>query len=245
MNIYTPQKPLISIHIPKCAGTSFSNILKSWFNSGFLQHYHNEKKNTPPQKHRLHTVFFKNHPRKGLCIHGHFNNNRDNGVCDYYPKTDQIITVMRDPFTLHVSNYFYVKKQAQNAYWAGKQHPIISNDWSIRDYLREIKKSYICHFLPSNITIKNYQQILEEQFLYIGIVENLQKSVDLLAKKLGFSSVAVQETNVSKWLEKIPDNSREEFITNNPLEMNIYDYAKKNFGNGSCFVPQHSKGNLE
>ena len=107
----------------------------------------------------------------------------------------------------------------------------IENDWSIRDYLRETKKSYICQFLPSNITLENYQQVLQEQFLYIGITESLQNSVNILAQKLGFSSMMVLETNVLERTESIPDGAREEFIKNNPLEMAVYRYAKGNFGN--------------
>jgi len=53
MNAYNPKKPLISIHIPKCAGTSFTDVLKIWFKGGFLRHYHNEKTNTSPKKHKI------------------------------------------------------------------------------------------------------------------------------------------------------------------------------------------------
>ena len=231
MNTYDPKKPLISIHIPKCAGSAFSNILKLWFTKGFRLHYHNEKQNKQPKKHNLYSGIFSKRLKRGLCIHGHFNNKRGNGVCDYYPEADQFITVIRDPFNLHLSNYFFVKRKGENSYRSGKRHPIIENAWNIKDYLKEAKKSYICQFLPSNITLENYQQVLEEQFLYIGITESLQNSVDLLAQKLGFSSMMVPVTNVSEWNESIPDGSREKFIENNPLEMAVYRYAKENFGN--------------
>ena len=53
MAVYNPEYPLISIHIPKCAGTSFYNVLKKWFGRKLLRHYHNEKFNRPPKKHKL------------------------------------------------------------------------------------------------------------------------------------------------------------------------------------------------
>lgn len=235
MKTYSPEQPLISIHIPKCAGTSFSNVLKSWFKRRYQIHYPNEKRNKPPKKHNLYTNFFGQKRRSGLCIHGHFNNDRGNGPNDYYPEADQLITILRDPFDLHLSTYFFVKrayKEKQGGEFRnGKLHPIIQNDWDLETYLKEVRKSYICSFLPSNITIDNYREILENQFIYIGISEQLQHSVDILSKKLGFPKRTVPIANVSKRTQQIPKNAREEFEENNPLEMAIYKLARNNWGN--------------
>ena len=234
MKTYNREKPLISIHIPKCAGSSFSKVLKTWFKGKYCRHYPDEINNKPPEKHDIYTGFWSKKLRPGICIHGHFNNNRGNGVYDYYPEADQFITILRDPFDLHVSIYFYVRRRAKiegGVYWAGKPHPIIENNWNIEIYLRENKKSYICQFLPPNLTLDNYQQVLEDQFVFVGISEELQHSVDLLANKLGFPSIPVHHTNVSTWDEPIPDNARGEFAENNPLEVAIYNYVKNNWEN--------------
>ena len=165
MKTYDPRKPLISIHIPKCAGSSFSHILEVWFKGGFLPHYHNEKLDEPPKKYNLHTGNFFKKLRQGICIHGHFNNKRGNGVRDYYPEVDQFITIMRNPFDLHISTYFYVKREAQKqgggAFRSGKKHPILENGWSLEEYFREAKESYILRFFPSDITAENYRQVLD------------------------------------------------------------------------------------
>ena len=231
MKTYDPRKPLISIHIPKCAGTSFSNVLKSWFGKGFRSHYHNEKLDKPPERYALHTGLFSKNFKYGMCIHGHFNNARGIGVYDYYPETDQFITIIRNPFDLHISNYFYVRRLAKqdDAYRSGKQHAIIEKGWSLEDYLLERKKSYICNFLPPNITLDNYRQVLDEQFIFVGITENIQDSVNILAQKLNFPALKVPEANVSDWNERIPDGAQDEFIRHNPLEMAIYSYIKNSF----------------
>ena len=155
---------------------------------------------------------------------------------------------MRNPFNLHLSNYFYVKQLAQNgnAYRSGKQPEIIEKGWNLEDYLREVNKSYICHFLPSNITLDNYKQLLEEQFLFIGITENLQDSVNILSHKLNFPIMEVPESNVSEWNESIPDSAMEEFIDNNSLEMAIYNHVKNSLvkhlseHNPLCSTLKHS-----
>ena len=114
-------------------------------------------------------------------------------------------------------------------YYSGKPHPIIKNGWNLEDYLREVKKSFICNFLPANMTLKNYQKSIDEQFVFIGVSEYLQESVDLLANKLGFKTVqVVSKKNSSEWTETIPGKALGEFIMNNPLEMAIYNYVKNN-----------------
>lgn len=232
MKEYDPNKPLISIHIPKCAGSSFSNILISWFGKGFHPHYYDEKLNNPPKQYSLYDKLFEKKFKFGMCIHGHFNNDRKIGVRDYYPKIDQLITIIRNPFDLHVSNYFYVKRLSKNrhSYRSGKQHPIIEKGWNVRDYLRESKKSCLCQFLPSNISLENYKEILEEQFIFVGITEDIQNSVRILAQKLGFPDLKVPISNISTWDEKIPEWAQDEFISNNPLEMAIYNFAKNRIG---------------
>jgi len=77
--------------------------------------------------------------------------------------------------------------------------------------------------------MKNYRRILEERFVYVGVAEVLQTSVDTLANKLRFPSMQVSTKNVSPRNENVPAGAKEEFIKNNPLEMTIYEYALENF----------------
>ena len=224
MAVYNPEYPLISIHIPKCAGTSFYNVLKKWFGRKLLRHYHNEKFNRPPKKHKL-TAFLSKKFKYQICIHGHFNNKRGNGVSDYYPEVNQYITILRDPFEIHLSNYFYVKKLGKKAFRDGKHHEIIEKNLSLQQYLSYSNRSFYLSFLPQKISIDNYNQILDERFVYIGITEDLQASVNSLSEKLGFSTVSLPVKNISQRTEDVTEDMRNKFIQNNPLEMAIYEYA--------------------
>ena len=155
MKQYDPKKPLISIHLPKCGGTSFAEILKRWFGKEYLEHYHDERRNKHPRRYNLYQDPYRQHFIPNLCIHGHFNNERGNGVERYYPEVDQYITIIRDPFELHLSAYFFRKRREKehsgSVYWAGEPHPIIANNWNLEDYLRESKKSHLLSFFPSDI----------------------------------------------------------------------------------------------
>lgn len=230
MRQYDPSLPLISIHVPKCAGQSFAEVLRTWFGKGYLRHYYNEKLNKPPVKHNLHRGLFRRTYKPDICIHGHFNRERGIGVEDYYPEVQQFITILRDPFELHLSNYFFVQRLGDKAYRAGKAHSIIENQLDLAEYLQTATTSYLLKFLPADLTLENYREKLPEKFVFIGVAEKLQKSVDLLADVVGCRSSKVEEKNVSARTESIPDGAREEFIRNNPLEMAIYNFALEQIG---------------
>lgn len=233
MKVYDPSKPLISIHIPKCAGASFQVVLESWFGHNYRRHYHDEPNDSPPEKHALYLDDENTTFRPGLCIHGHFNHKRGNGVTDYYPEADQLITIIRDPFEHYLSHYFYAVRLLRDgrAYRAGKKHSLADRSPTLGKYLQQVRRSHICSFLPPGISLDNYREVLEASFVYIGITEELQRSVDILAQTLGFQRAKVPTINASERTEPIPDGAREEFEVNNPLEMAIYRFARDNWGN--------------
>ncbi|MCB0515832.1 MAG: sulfotransferase family 2 domain-containing protein [Bacteroidetes bacterium] len=108
---YNPNDILISIHIPKCGGTSLDAILQKWFGLGLHRHYFNTRSGALPEKARLKTWWGS--LRKGVCVHGHFNARKAYGVFDYYPQAKQFITVLRDPLEHLISTYYYELKVAK------------------------------------------------------------------------------------------------------------------------------------
>src|SRR5262245_8731415 len=128
MKLYDPEKPLISLHIPKCGGTSFRAVLQHWFGPNLYRHCFYERLTKPPRKYDL---------EGGMCIHGHFNRKRQIGVSDYYPEVDQFITILRDPFEMTVSRYFYAKGKGATRFRDG--HPVEAMQErfaDVRAYLR-------------------------------------------------------------------------------------------------------------
>jgi len=222
MKLYNAEKPLISIHVPKCGGTSFWAVLEQWFGANLYPHYFDERRNERPHRHEM---------RGGICIHGHFHKRRASGVREYYPEADQFIIMLRDLFELIVSRYFFAKREGENRFRDGKQVlPIREQFRDISDYLKRYgKRRYVLHFLPYKMTLDNYEEMFEQYFVYVGITEDLQTSVDALAKKLGFASVTVERLNTSVHDEEVTQGLREEFISNHPLEYAIYNYAVKNY----------------
>jgi hypothetical protein len=89
---------LISVHIPKCAGTTFHHLLRATHGRGLWLNYG--------------TAFTRAEAREGLvptgtdCIQGHF---LADTFRDLLP-TARLITWVRDPVERVVSNYHHCRR---------------------------------------------------------------------------------------------------------------------------------------
>jgi hypothetical protein len=227
MRDYDPDKPLISIHIPKCAGTSFNDVLKKWFGKGLHGHYYDEEHDRPPAKATFRPGLF-GRPRR-FCVHGHFNRTRGTGPLDYYPDADQYITILRDPFEVHVSHFFWAKRLGDNLYRGGEAHHLRDEAYDLARYLEEEPRSFLLNYMPYPLTEDDMAERIERDFVYVGVAEDLQTSVDRLADRLGFKRVKVPTLNVAKRYENLPEGARERFRKDNPVECALYDYALERY----------------
>jgi len=223
MRGYDKQKPLIMIHVPKTGGTSVKKIFKQWFGRNLHFHYFNEQKGKQPKKTRLKKIFSDEY-REDLCIFGHFNRTRGFGIESYYPEVKQFVTILRDPFELVVSEYFYLRKIGNE--WKD-QSRIPAND--IETYLKQITPNMLNHF-PFSLTLDNYSELLEKHFIHIGITEEMNTSVEVIAKKLGYDPPRkISTTNRTKRSQDVPYELKESFMERFPVEFAVYEFAKNNF----------------
>jgi hypothetical protein len=217
MRVYDPGKTLISIHIPKCAGQSIRQVLQKWFGNDFYTHYY-QTHNSPPEKVVL---------RPGMCIHGHFNKERRLGVADYYPNADQFITFLRNPLDIHVSNYFFWKQKARRRQielgiiCEGGEHDYRS----IEDFFSKRPESHMLQYFPAEITRSNYVSMVDSLFVFVGIAEKMDLSVQRLAQALNFKPVIAPRINTSEKDEWVADKTKERFMENNQLAFALYRYA--------------------
>lgn len=226
MKIYDSRKPLISLHVPKCAGQSFRRVLEIWFGDKLRFHYFQQRQAPPPR-----------HPwEPGICIHGHFNGARNLGVADYYPEADQFITVLRDPLEAAVSNYFYWKNKARdNQLRNGTLVRGGDQDYGdIDDFFRKRPKSNMFDFLPFRPTREAFMESFETSFVWVGMAERLQESVDGLAEILGFPKIRTARINVAPRDEDLSPALEEAFIENNALEFEIYRAWERKTRNPGC-----------
>lgn len=220
---YNSQAPLISLHIPKCGGQSIRRVLNQWFDSRFKIHYF-QQFNAMPPKHDL---------KPGLCIHGHFNRDKQMGADHYYPEIRQFITVVRDPLEMAISNYFFWKrKERARKLSLGLLKEGDSHDYrDIDDFFVKRPQSQLPLFMPMEITQENYRDIIDNYFVWIGFTDELQSCVDMFAQRLGFPKVEVAHINDSQRDEELSPAIRDRFLDRNRFAFEIIDYIRRKYGN--------------
>lgn len=222
MRRYDPTRALAAIHVPKCAGSSVQKVMKRWFGWKLLQHYFNEQTNEMPVHHRLEGGVFRS-GEAGVCVYGHFNRNRGFGVWDYYPGIRQFVTILRDPFEMAVSNYFHCHSQPKPWYREGRKQR--ASGASLAENLSRLEQTFLLQFFPMELTLDNWCEHIEEHFIWVGVTEHLQDSLDIIADKLGKPRRRVPVINTSPRSEEATDQMRQEFRDRHQLEYEVYEYA--------------------
>jgi hypothetical protein len=237
MRAYDRREPLISIHVPKCGGTSLTDVLRGWFGPGFYRHYYDETRGALPPRRDLRAglwrrTLLRQPYRAGLCLHGHFNRERGFGIQDYYPQVRQFITVLRDPFEIAISDYFFAKGRGEEWFVGGQRAPIRERYRDFADFFeREVlhRQSYIANHMPVDMTLDNFERVFAQQFIYVGITEDLPATVRRLAGKLGFPPVSVEHANPAPRDEAVAPGLREAFVRTHPLEYAMYEFARAHY----------------
>ncbi len=178
-----------------------------------------------PKKVRL-KKHFSNSFRKTVCIYGHFPYRKKGlGIKLYYPEVDQFITILRDPFERVVSSYFH-KKSINVGQWKDKLDFEVGD---LANYLSTIGNNSL-NLFPFEIKSDDYQELIIKKFIHIGITEDMDTSVKLIAKKLGFDPPKnIEFLNNSKRTQKIPYELKQAFMDKHQMEYAVYDFAKEYF----------------
>jgi len=222
MKSYDPHSPLIFIHVPKTAGSSVREVFKGWFGSGLIPHYFNEATASPPGRDPRFDCHSFNAP---VCVYGHFNRNRGFGVTDDYPDAMQFVTILRDPFEMAVSHYFYTLRASEN--W--KDRSRVPKD-NLANHLRNASPNMLNHF-PCAVTYENVWEVIESYFVEVGVTERLAESLQLIASALGKTSSSPSQIPRVNATERDTGNIdlaelRIEYRERFPLEFAVYDHVR-------------------
>lgn len=204
---------IISVHIPKTAGTSFRKALEKSYGPSLLLDYNHQRifdfllsrGYSLDSIHRewlkyykitslYRRIILKEKPPNNIeIIHGHFPANKY--YADYLLNKAKFITWIREPFERMISNYYFWK-QVSNDTPDLFVRKIFYENWSIEDYC-------FC------VTFKDYQSLFIGSFpitgfAFIGTVENYEADIDYLSKKiLGRELSALYENKTSYINENI------------------------------------------
>lgn len=209
-NIVRPKKKveLISIHIPKTAGTSLTKILKQQYPDAIELLYHNDLK----KNEQMWKGFKIKLKHRGIsCIHGHVPAN--NILRQYYPEA-KIITWMRDPIDRMISTYNFYKKMPIHH---NKVHEkFITKNWSLLDLAKVLgheTQSYFGDFKP-------------EDFDFIGFTIHQQHSLEALSHLMNWQYTAANVyENVNPKKVAFSDDIKEQLSDILKEEIELYNKA--------------------
>lgn len=165
---------LLSLHIPKTAGTSFRNILKVVYGENAVVRFDINNKGVV----RLNQEFYtnKNLPQAKV-IHGHFTYKDINTQFDL-PEDIQKITWLRNPVERVISNYFYLESRLKT---------LLNEEQNNLNILSKMQRSLIEYAkdeINRNRQSKFLSGITLEEFDFVGIQEDFENDLIEISKTL-------------------------------------------------------------
>ena len=239
---YNKNKPLVYIHIPKCAGSSVKPIFKKWYGTKFSQFY---------RIGGAYKLQIDAHKKKSL-VFGHFNSKYGLSVDKIFPDVDQYMTMLREPLDTHISAFFYYKKRFSGRFinppidhiawlfegmFSKKTREIIKaqRNWinsynNVEDWVENEPLNYANH-LPSYINKNNLSEIFKEKFVCVGLFDDIEKSMKKFSTALNKNYVAgsIKKKNVGSYVKNIDQGLVAKFISKNDFAYSIYEEAKLQF----------------
>ncbi len=210
---------IISLHIPKSAGTSFKMSLKSHFGRALLEDYGTRPLRLPFEKGRAKAESFnrKIKVRKYehlQCIHGHFL------AAKYAAFTGRAtyITWLRNPVDRLYSNYYHILRNRPGARDT-IPYKVKKENWSLEEYcFSPLLRNYCSNFFW-NFDISNFQ--------FIGIVENYEAELEFFFDRFLGASTYLYRENVNPYGEQvgIDPQLRIELEKFHSIDMSLYNMA--------------------
>lgn len=201
-------KPIIFLHIPKTAGTSFRAAAESWFGKrNLLFDYGAQARKTSHifrdlEKGKAEWSEVVKHVEKCRFITGHFPASRYindfNSTC--------FCTFVRDPVRRMISQYFHHKHK-------------LGYEKGIESFVEESRFHDHQHRLLAGISI--------EEMGFVGVTERYGESIALFNQCYGTKfAVAVRNQRVTNTQEKeVSESVIQRIRVNNPRDLRLYEKA--------------------
>lgn len=210
---------LISIHIPKTAGTSFRNTLKDVYGQEAVIRLDIELE-VPVVKVNEVAYQERQLPSWTRVAHGHFTYPLLQKHFDLPEKNIPVITWVRDPVERVISNYYYLSKiLAQELDEPSKGlNILLKMERKLMEYTRDP--------LSCNRISKYLRGIALEDFAFIGIQEHYSEDLNSLAKVLDWKDVEEYQYNrTGKSYDEVTPKQRDEIRALNDEDVRLYEKA--------------------
>ncbi|MFT4664004.1 MAG: hypothetical protein ACI8YQ_003541 [Polaribacter sp.] len=207
---------LVSIHIPKTAGTSFRNTLREVYGEQQVKRLDVD----PNKLHLEQELFQSNKLAKEIeVVHGHMYYNLLYDKFKIAPEVP-IVTWLRDPVERVISNYKYLSKRlAEELDEEGKGLNILSK-------MQRTLMEYAHDEMNRNRMSKFLEGLEPEDLYFIGISDYYSEDLKDLADLLGWKNVEEHRLNVTgKRVDDVSQNDRAAIRELNNLDVDLYQKA--------------------
>ena len=238
LNTNLQNHTLIFVHLPKSGGTTLSSVLrKKYKESEIFLVSGSQEKNKLCQ-----LPLEKRAGIKYLDGHNVF------GIHEYLPTPSHYITLLRNPIDRVVSHYYYVLRRP-NHYL---HQIVVNNNMDIEEYVasgisKESNNGQVRLITTTDCSFGNCSQEMLQQakenlsqyFSAIGILEDFDKFLLLLKKKLnwkGYSFYSKKNvTSKRPSLKSLSSSTIKTIEKYNQLDMEMYAFVKQGFNESYDF----------
>lgn len=219
---------LISLHLPKTAGSSFAASLKDHFGEKLKKDYSDlplhksaPQRNSNALYHSVRNHFINDFLVNNTeCIHGHFLPLKYRFIKGQH----SYITWMRDPAERLASQYYYMQRtySPENAEKQSLLKKVIENNWSLERFCLgpELQNTYSKFLWGFPIT----------SFSFIGIMEEYENELSFFSEKILKSELAPYKKNsnfnsaTSNYFDK-NTSLRKKIVVHHSKDYELYETA--------------------
>lgn len=214
------QIELLSVHIPKTAGTSFRKTLKEVYGEkAVIRVDLPPKSQVDPEDPFL--PLNKRLKSDVRVLHGHYNAARIKEFYPGIPADVRMITWVRDPVNRVISNYYYLRQRIREEIDKSPTLNIgITNRMvkTLMEYaIQDVARDRMSKFLAGTAV---------EDFIFVGVQEHYTEDLRYLAKLLEWKSFTEYHHNVTEdKYSEISDEIKAEIRALNQADWELYRHA--------------------
>ena len=231
---------LIFLHIGKTAGSTLRQVLRRQFRASETMVVRSPVRNPKRLRREETLAYFAGLPeterRRPRLILGH----TIFGLHEYVPRPSTYITLMRNPVSLVLSQYYYVRRTP--GHWLYETAQRMTLDEYVRSGVsletdnsqaRAISGDTTTEFgRCSGAMLDAARRNIEEHFSVIGLVERFDESLLLLGRHFGWSRLAYVRVNVApkEQRREVSSETRAAIEQQNAFDLELYAEIANAFG---------------
>ncbi|MEQ6167982.1 sulfotransferase family 2 domain-containing protein [Ekhidna sp. MALMAid0563] len=203
---------IISIHIPKTAGTSFRKTLEHVYGRSMLSLYNYGSDQLAPFQEKV--------PDKIKLIHGHINLNQYHALIEKNPewKDALFITWVRNPVDRFISNYYYMNQLITDQMKLFPRRPGLQK--RMLRSLDEVANQENEHDLLSRYISPKF--LAENKYLFIGETEHYSNDLARLATLLNWAKYPLYQVNRTANKKDVDERIKRKIAAGSKKDLTLY-----------------------